>query len=184
MTPWNTFVRQYARKYGICYGCAMSSEEAQLSYKMGIDIPYKTRDDIMRECVPKLPERFKKPPELTPANDKALQLLREKALKKRSGRAITYIPGSPSPRADRSAELERFNRAIDAVVERGTRPRSPRLKSNFEDLAQQYIDEYSRPRMTGSGKPSKRGQIVKKVMAQKGLSLIEASKYVKANGLY
>jgi hypothetical protein len=50
MTKWNTFVRSYAKKYNICYGCAMSSEEAQLSYKTGIEVPYKTRDDIMREC--------------------------------------------------------------------------------------------------------------------------------------
>ena len=37
---------------------------------------------------------------------------------------------------------------------------------------------------TGSGKRSARAAIVKKVMKDKGLSLIEASKYVKAHGLY
>jgi hypothetical protein len=37
---------------------------------------------------------------------------------------------------------------------------------------------------TGSGKRSTRAAIVKKVMKDKGLSLIEASKYVKAHGLY
>jgi len=32
--------------------------------------------------------------------------------------------------------------------------------------------------------PSKRNEIVKRVMAEKGMSMIEASKYVKENGLY
>ena len=40
----------------------------------------------------------------------------------------------------------------------------------------------------GSGvkqkKPNQRAEIVKKVMKEKGLSLIESSKYVKANNLY
>lgn len=36
----------------------------------------------------------------------------------------------------------------------------------------------------GSGGRSARAEIVKKVMAEKGLSMIEASKYVKAHGLY
>lgn len=38
------------------------------------------------------------------------------------------------------------------------------------------------PRKTRS--PSKRNEIVKQVMAEKGLSMIQASKYVKENGLY
>lgn len=39
--------------------------------------------------------------------------------------------------------------------------------------------------MSGAGKPKgKRHEIVKKVMKEKGLSLIEASKYVKQHGLY
>jgi len=41
--------------------------------------------------------------------------------------------------------------------------------------------------MSGMGKPKRpnpRAEIVKKVMAEKGLSMIEASKYVKANNLY
>ena len=37
---------------------------------------------------------------------------------------------------------------------------------------------------TGGKKPNARAEIVKKVMAKKGLSLSEASKYVKANNLY
>ena len=37
---------------------------------------------------------------------------------------------------------------------------------------------------SGKGKPNKRAEIVKKVMKQQGMSMIEASKYVKANGLY
>jgi len=36
----------------------------------------------------------------------------------------------------------------------------------------------------GGRKPSARGAIVKKVMAEQGLSLPQASKYVKENGLY
>ena len=41
--------------------------------------------------------------------------------------------------------------------------------------------------MSGFGKPkgkSKRAEIVKKVMRERGLSMIEASKVVKAEGLY
>jgi len=37
---------------------------------------------------------------------------------------------------------------------------------------------------SGGRKPSKRNEVVKKVMRDKGMSMIEASKYVKANGLY
>jgi len=37
---------------------------------------------------------------------------------------------------------------------------------------------------SGGRKPNARAQIVKKVMASKGLSMIEASKYVKAHNLY
>lgn len=37
---------------------------------------------------------------------------------------------------------------------------------------------------SGGRKPSKRNEIVKKVMREKGMSMIEASKYVKANNLY
>ena len=37
---------------------------------------------------------------------------------------------------------------------------------------------------SGGRKPSKRNEIVKKVMREKGMSMIEASKYVKQNGLY
>jgi hypothetical protein len=39
--------------------------------------------------------------------------------------------------------------------------------------------------MAGQGKPkNKRAEIVKKIMKEKGLSMIEASKYVKENKLY
>jgi len=38
--------------------------------------------------------------------------------------------------------------------------------------------------VSGKGKSNKRADIVKKVMKEQGLSMIEASKYVKANGLY
>jgi hypothetical protein len=36
----------------------------------------------------------------------------------------------------------------------------------------------------GSGGRSKRAEIVKKVMREKGMKMIEASKYVKAHSLY
>jgi hypothetical protein len=39
--------------------------------------------------------------------------------------------------------------------------------------------------MSGFGKPkSKRAEIVKKIMKEKNMSMIEASKYVKQNNLY
>lgn len=42
-----------------------------------------------------------------------------------------------------------------------------------------------RPSTSGSGrKPSERGAIVKRIMAEKGMSLPQASKYVKEHGLY
>jgi hypothetical protein len=41
------------------------------------------------------------------------------------------------------------------------------------------------PSVSGSGrKPSERGAIVKRIMAEKGMSLPQASKYVKEHGLY
>jgi hypothetical protein len=38
--------------------------------------------------------------------------------------------------------------------------------------------------MSASDGRRKRNEIVRKVMAEKGMKMIEASKYVKANGLY
>jgi len=53
-----------------------------------------------------------------------------------------------------------------------------------ESEANSEEEASGRVESTGSGKRSARAAIVKKVMKEKGLSLIEASKYVKAHGLY
>jgi len=39
-------------------------------------------------------------------------------------------------------------------------------------------------KVKAKGKPNKRAEVVKKIMKEKGMSMIEASKFVKANGLY
>jgi hypothetical protein len=54
-----------------------------------------------------------------------------------------------------------------------------------EDAADRGIGLAAKAKLLGGKRPpSARALIVKKVMADKGLSLIEASKYVKAHGLY
>lgn len=51
------------------------------------------------------------------------------------------------------------------------------------EKVKQKLEERKKTR-GGAKKPNARAEIVKKVMREKGLSMIEASKYVKANGLY
>lgn len=51
------------------------------------------------------------------------------------------------------------------------------------EKVKQKLEERKKTR-GGARKPNARAEIVKKVMREKGLSMIEASKYVKANGLY
>jgi hypothetical protein len=70
------------------------------------------------------------------------------------------------------------------------------IKKMVEDYAAENPDAKKKAPMVAKGKPadkkllksapgkSKRADIVKKVMKEKGLSMIEASKYVKANNLY
>jgi hypothetical protein len=66
---------------------------------------------------------------------------------------------------------------------RAVKPLGKNLKPVKEALMERAVGE-----IMGAGKmkrpASARAMIVKKVMAEQGLSMIEASKYVKANGLY
>ncbi len=74
--------------------------------------------------------------------------------------------------------------AADAAVRELSGQSSMPYVEAYEVEAAPYFPS---PPMKGgkrARKPSARNVIVKKVMAEKGLSLIEASKYVKAKGLY
>lgn len=65
---------------------------------------------------------------------------------------------------------------------RAVKPLGKNLKPVKEALTDRAVGE-----IMGAGKKrpkSARAMIVKKVMAEKGMGMIEASKYVKANGLY
>lgn len=59
-------------------------------------------------------------------------------------------------------------------------------KLSKSEAMRNYLDRVCKPKGQGMGgrKPSARGAIVKKVMAERGLSLPQASKYVKEHGLY
>jgi hypothetical protein len=55
------------------------------------------------------------------------------------------------------------------------------------DVGKEGYEVYKQVRGKGSAsgkKPNARAVVVKKIMNEKGLSMIEASKYVKAHGLY
>jgi hypothetical protein len=75
--------------------------------------------------------------------------------------------------------LESAKPAISKAVEKA--------KPVAKRLAKQAVDEGAKAlkdKIGGAGGRAKRAAIVKKVMAEKGLKLIEASKYVKAHNLY
>ena len=61
---------------------------------------------------------------------------------------------------------------------------NPIVKEVGKDLLKEGIKTGISALTSGAGGRAKRAEIVKKVMREKGLSMIEASKFVKAHGLY
>lgn len=70
------------------------------------------------------------------------------------------------------------SKAVKEVKKRGSKA----LKNVADDLKASVVKE-AKKAVSGGGR-SARAAIVKKVMAEKGLKMIEASKYVKEHGLY
>ena len=97
-------------------------------------------------------------------------------------RAVQEIEG-PSMFAGRQNTVKKTGLAKALrTFGRAVKPVGKNLKPVKQALAERAVGE-----IMGAGKKrpaSARAMIVKKVMAEKGLSMIEASKYVKANGLY
>jgi hypothetical protein len=77
-------------------------------------------------------------------------------------------------------------KALDAIKEEAVK-QAPALKdlaiSEAKKLAPQVLASAKRA-VGGAGGRAKRAEIVKKVMKEKGLSMIQASSYVKQHGLY
>jgi len=77
-------------------------------------------------------------------------------------------------------------KALDAIKEEAVK-QAPAVKdfaiSEAKKLAPKAIDAVKRV-VGGAGGRAKRAEIVKKVMKEKGLSMIQASSYVKQHGLY
>jgi hypothetical protein len=61
---------------------------------------------------------------------------------------------------------------------------NPIVKEVGKDLLKEGIKTGISALASGAGGRAKRAEIVKRVMREKGLKMIEASKYVKAHGLY
>lgn len=59
-----------------------------------------------------------------------------------------------------------------------------RAKKNIEDAAKEFKEGSGRQVGAGKKRSSARGEIVKRIMREKGLSLPQASKYVKEHNLY
>ena len=76
-------------------------------------------------------------------------------------------------------------------VKKARKPRSKKPKPDMEGMqvvevqkSSPGIKELIKPKIPKARAPSKRNEIVKKVMMDKKMSMIEASKYVKENDLY
>ena len=97
-------------------------------------------------------------------------------------RAVQEIEG-PSMFAGRQNTVKKTGLAKALrTFGRAVKPVGKNLKPVKDALAERAVGE-----IMGAGKKrpkSARAMIVKKVMAEKGMGMIEASKYVKANGLY
>ena len=61
---------------------------------------------------------------------------------------------------------------------------NPVVQQVGKELLKEGVKEGVKALASGAGGRAKRAEIVKKVMREKGLSMIEASKFVKAHGLY
>lgn len=102
-------------------------------------------------------------------------------------------PKEKKPRASRAKKLpegvesvvevpSKKRRAMDAVKALISPPSSKKRRAM--DAVKALISSPVAKAPRAKRAPSKRNDIVKKVMAEQGLSMIQASKYVKENGLY
>jgi hypothetical protein len=62
--------------------------------------------------------------------------------------------------------------------------KNPVVQQVGKELLKEGVKQGIKAIASGAGGRAKRAEIVRKVMAEKGLKMIEASKYVKAHGLY
>jgi hypothetical protein len=62
--------------------------------------------------------------------------------------------------------------------------KNPVVKEVGKELLKEGVKQGVKALVSGAGGRAKRAEIVKKVMAEKGMKMIEASKYVKQHGLY
>jgi len=100
-------------------------------------------------------------------------------------------PSKPAPTRESARESAARARAQPPARAQPSAPAPPTARAKVQPSARAQPSAPPRapaqPEMaetSGKGKPNKRAEIVKKVMKQQGMSMIEASKYVKANGLY
>jgi hypothetical protein len=102
-------------------------------------------------------------------------------------------PKEKKPRASRAKKLpegvesvvevpSKKRRAMDAVKALISPPSSK--KKSAMDAVKSLISSSVAKAPRAKRSPTKRNEIVKRVMAEQGLSMIQASKYVKENGLY
>jgi len=122
------------------------------------------------------------------SNTSKLKLLKQKIMNVKDSTNMS------SARKERI--LEKLENEIEALMSKGGRRVGGRRKPSVA-VSDQHVSMFggktsfvatttsSRgPRHLGGRKPSARGEIVKKVMREQGLSLPQASKYVKEHGLY
>ena len=100
--------------------------------------------------------------------------------------------GAPRPAPAKSARpaVERPAKSAMPAVERPAKSAMPAVVREARQAKQREPVPAPTPApapvntVEAKGKPNKRADVVKKVMKEKGMSMIEASKFVKANGLY
>ena len=107
----------------------------------------------------------------------------------RKGRAaaynIDYSPGKQIGYSDEGTAAQMYE-SINMGPSQGTAPMRPSQGFQHSGFQQMKgpMKKTGYDRVKGVGKPSARGEIVKRVMREHGLSLPQASKYVKEHGLY
>jgi hypothetical protein len=87
-------------------------------------------------------------------------------------------PKEPKEKKPRAPRAKKLPEGIESVVE------VPSKKRRAMDAVKALISSPVAKAPRAKRAPSRRNDIVKKVMAEQGLSMIQASKYVKENGLY
>lgn len=113
-------------------------------------------------------------PQQMPENEQELERIMEERYKAAEER---------KRRRKRGGAFENFMSMKEENVAMAPPPRSGPV-AKPRGGATKFVPTTSVGKRAGGRKPSARGEIVKKVMREQGLSLPQASKYVKDNGLY